>query len=212
VQVGFEVEFAAREEDCYSVVADWAGEDDLIPRTHRSRINVHARQRLSNSSGGDVHLVGLAMLDHFRVAGDNSNPGALGRACHGANFGFQNFCGQSFFENEGYRESFAASAGHGEIIHRAVDGEFADGATRKAKRLDYEAIRGNGEWCAIDPHVSGVCQWLRLSASKQRNKETFHQLAAGFAAGAVGHFDLWFAESDGRLLPRSNSRAGQAAV
>jgi hypothetical protein len=47
--------------------------------------------------------------------------------------------------------------------------------------------------------------------SKQRNKKAFHQLATGFAAGAVRHFDLWFAESNGGL-PRRKRRSGYAAV
>jgi hypothetical protein len=51
-----------------------------------------------------------------------------------------------------------------------------------------------------------------LSVSKQRNKKAFHQLATGFAAGAVRHFDLWFAESYRRLLSRRNRRGSHAAV
>ena len=82
----------------------------------------------------DVHAVGLAVLHHLGVAADDRDAGLARRLAHGAHFGLQHFRGQPRFENEGHYQRFGARARYREIVDRAVDGQFADGAAGKAQR------------------------------------------------------------------------------
>jgi hypothetical protein len=43
--------------------------------------------------------------------------------------------------------------------------------------------------------MGGIAQRLRRS-KKKRSEQSFHEPAASFASGAVGHLDLGFAKAD----------------
>jgi hypothetical protein len=47
--------------------------------------------------------------------------------------------------------------------------------------------------------MSGISKRLRGRGKKQWRKQAFDQQATGFTSGAMGHFDLRFAETDLRL-------------
>ncbi|MGA2420797.1 MAG: hypothetical protein ABSG69_11985 [Candidatus Acidiferrum sp.] len=60
----------------------------------------------------------------------------------------------------------------------------------------HKAVGGHGNACAVDLNVGGVGQWALRGAVEKRSEQTFNQPAAGFATGAMGHFNLRFAEFD----------------
>ena len=110
---------------------------------------------------------------------------------HGANFGFQNFGRQAGFEHEGDHQRLGARARDGEIVDRAVDRQFADGAAREsaagfttklsvvmARRVPFDLT------CAASPSGSAD------GAEEKRREQAFDQPAAGLAARAVRHLDL----------------------
>ena len=78
-QVGFEVELAASQKDGDAVIADGAGQKNLVARANRSWINLQAGQGTTNAGGGDVHAIGFAVLDHLGVASGDFDAGLRAR-------------------------------------------------------------------------------------------------------------------------------------
>src|SRR5271165_1179836 len=100
-QVGFKVEFAAREEDGDAVVPNRSREDNFVAETNGSCIDGHLRHEAADTGGCDVHAVGFAALDYLRISADHDDSGTLKGGSHGADLALENRCGQSLFENEG---------------------------------------------------------------------------------------------------------------
>ena len=100
-------------------------------------------------------------------------PGLFRGLGHGANFRFQNIRRQSGFQNKSHDDRFRPRAGHREIVHRAVDGQLADGAAGKTQRLDHKTVRGHGDSCSVDLDVRGIAQRALGSAKKKRSKQSF---------------------------------------
>ena len=78
--------------------------------------------------------------------------------------------GQAGFEHVGDHQRFGAGAGNRQVVHRAVDRQFADGAAGKAQRLDHElsvvmAMRVPlMSTCAASP--SGSVESIRTAAAR----------------------------------------------
>ena len=81
-------------------------------------------------------------------------------------------------------------AGNCQIIHGSVDGELANGAAGETQGVHHEAIGGEGDVGSADFDVRGVCESLCRGIEEKGSKQAFDESAAGFATGAVGHFDL----------------------
>src|SRR5208282_1980168 len=112
-QIGFEIEIAAGEQDGDAMIADGAGEKNFVAGAHGLRRDFDAGEKAPDSGGGDVHGVGLAVLDDFCVAAGDADTSFFGGFAHGANFGFQNIGGQTGFEDEGDDDGFGAGTGNG---------------------------------------------------------------------------------------------------
>ena len=128
-------------------------------RADRGRA-VDAGNRPPDAGGGDVHAVGLAVLHHLGVAARDGDPGRAGRPRHGAHFGLQDFRRQAGFQHIGDDQRLGARAGNGQVVDRAVDRQFADGAARKTQRADHEAVGGDGDARAVQADVRGIAQRL----------------------------------------------------
>ena len=58
------------------MIADGAGEQNLVADTHGARIDCHAGKQAPDAGRRDVHVVGLAVLDDFGIAGGDSHAGS----------------------------------------------------------------------------------------------------------------------------------------
>ncbi len=120
----------------------------------------------------------------------------------------QDIGGQSGFENEGDDQGFGSGAGDGEIVHRAVDGEFADGAAGKTQRLDDKTVGGHSDAGAVDLNVRSVGQAVRGGTVKKRREQAFdsRRLAlppAPWAISICGSRNWIFGRSDQRAARSS---------
>ena len=115
------------------MIADGAGEHDLVAGANRRGGELEAGNQAADAGGGDVHLVGFAVLDDFRVASRDDHAGALGCGGHRADFGFENIGGQPGFEHVAAHQRDGACAGNGEIVDGAIHCELANGAPGKAR-------------------------------------------------------------------------------
>ena len=61
------------------MIADGTREQNLIASANRARIDSHAMNQTADASGGDVHLIGFAVLDDFGVSGDDADTRVVGR-------------------------------------------------------------------------------------------------------------------------------------
>lgn len=210
-KIGFEIEFAAREQDGNAVIADRAREKNPIADADRTRINRDAGKEAADAGGGYVHAVGFAMLDDFGVTGSDANTGILRGFGHGSNFGFENRGGQSGFENVRDDEGFSASAGDGEVVDGAVDGEFADRTAGEGDGLYDKTVGSDGNFRAVDFDMSSIAERAGRVPEKERSEKTFDQFAAGFAAGSVSHLDLRVTEAYARRIGQQRGGSGRVA-
>ena len=81
--VRLDVQLAAGQHDGDAVIADRAGHDDGVARLRPRHAEVHVPLDEADARGVDVAAVGLALLDHLGVAGDDVHPGRGGRVPHG---------------------------------------------------------------------------------------------------------------------------------
>ena len=77
--VGLDVELAAGQHDGDAVVADRAGHDDGVARLGLGHAEAHVPLDEPDARGVDVAAVGLALLHHLGVAGDDVHAGRGGR-------------------------------------------------------------------------------------------------------------------------------------
>ena len=195
-QVGFEIELAARQQDGDAVIADRAGEQDLVAQAHRARIDVHAVNRAADAGGGDVHPVGLAVLDDLGVAAGDAHP----RAARGF----------------AMARTSASSTGVGRPASRTKVTTRASALAPETARSFTVPLTASSPIeppgkrsgfttklsvviaiCApLMSTVRGIAERFRGSAEKKRSEQAFDQPAAGLAAGAVRHLDLRIAETN----------------
>lgn len=179
------------------MIADGPGKQNLVPDAHRTRIDRHSMKQAANAGGGNVHLIGLAVFDDFRVSPGDADSRIPRGFRHGANFRLEHRCREPGFEHKGDDHGFGARARYRQIVHRAVHRKFADRSTRKAKRFDNKAVSRDGNGAPIDVDVRGVSQGPRRRSKEQWREKAFDQLAAGLTSGSVSHLDLGIAKPDG---------------
>ena len=107
----------------------------------------------------------LPRLTTFVSPVTNCTPASRGGGAHRLDHAAQVLDGQALFENERRGEIERARSAHGEIVHRAVDGEAADVAAGKEDRRDHEGVCGEGQARAADrrgPPGRPACRGLGL--------------------------------------------------
>ncbi len=97
----------------------------------------------------------FAPVHHFRVSGDDADPGLLRCALHRLHHPPQVVHRQALFQDQAGGEAERSSAAHGQIIDRAVHGQRADVAAGEEQRADHEGIGGKGEFTPLAPARRG---------------------------------------------------------
>ena len=134
-EFGFEIEIAASQQNGDAVIADRAGEQDFIAGPNGSRIDSAPLECGCPRPVVVMYMPSALPCSTTLVSPPAMRtPAAFGRLGHGANFGFQNSSGKARFEDERDHHRFGFGARNGEVIHRSVHGELADGAAGKASR------------------------------------------------------------------------------
>lgn len=150
-----------------------------------------ARTDRSQPGGADIHAVGPAVLDHLGVAGHDRHARAARGGGQGFQLGAEHAGGQAGFENQRHGDRHRPGAGHGQIVDRAVDGQFADRAAGKPQRLNDEAVCRHGDAAGGQLQRGGIRQGVEPGIGQNRPDQSFDQLARRFTAGAVRHRDLF---------------------
>ena len=169
----------------------------LSPRPHRARIDVHSGKQAADAGGGDVHLIGLAVLDDFGVAAGDADARLARGFCHGANFGFENWRRQSGFEHitspPGLPLLLPRPRGHSRCrlpqVRRWSRPENVSGLTTKLSVVMATCV-------PLMSTMRRVAERARRGAKEKRREQSFDQPAAGFASGSVRHLDLRIAKAD----------------
>ena len=128
-----------------------------------ARSIVDSRNRAADAGGGDVHASALPCSTTLVSPPAMLTP-ARSAASAMARTSASRIGGQAGFENEGDHHRFGTRAGNRQIVHGAVDGQFADGAAGKRRGLTTKlsvviATRGSVdfEWAA-SPEVRMSCR------------------------------------------------------
>ena len=93
----------------------------------------------------DEDAVALASVHDLGVAGDQLHPAAAAATLHRLDDPPQRLHRQAFFQDQRRAEIERPRAAHGQIVHRAVDGERADIAAGKEQRSDNVGIGREGQ-------------------------------------------------------------------
>jgi hypothetical protein len=72
------------------MIADGAGQQDLVPRTYGTSIDFDAWQGNADAGGSDVHAIGLAALDNLGISAAHGNARPLKRLRHGTDLRCEN--------------------------------------------------------------------------------------------------------------------------
>ena len=148
---GFEFEAFAHGHDGDAVHGDLAAEENFVagPGARWGRCSTPSRDH-ADAGGVDEDSVGLAAIDDFGVAGDERDARGVGGFAHRVHDSRRNRrIGSPFLEDESDGEMQRARAAHGEVVDRAVDGEFADVAAGEKDRADHVGVGAEGEAGAV---------------------------------------------------------------
>ena len=151
-----------------------------------------SRSMMADCRGVDVAAVGLALLDHLGVAGDDLHPGRGGRVPHGLGDPAQVGDREALLEDEPGRQVQRRGAGHGQVVDRAVDGQVADVAAGEEQRRDHVGVGGERQPGAVDPQLRGVLERLEQRVAEGVEEDRLDQGVRRLAAGAVRHRDAFF--------------------
>ena len=179
------------------MIADGPGQQDRSPGRTEPGERSHAGHRPADAGGGDVHAVGLAVLDDLGVAADDRDAGRGAprrpwRALRpraprvGSPASSTNVTTSASARAPETARSFTVPLTASSPIEPPGNAAAAPRSCRWSSRC---ACRPTST-CAASPSGSpgGVEQ--------QRREQAFDQPAAGLAAGAVRHLDLRVAEAD----------------
>jgi hypothetical protein len=190
--VRFDVQLAAGQHDRDAVVADRPGHDDGVARPGPRHAQAHVRFDEADPRGVDVAAVGLALLHHLGVAGDDLHPGRGGGVPHGLGDLVQVGDREAFLEDEPGRQVQRGRAGHGQVVHRAVDGQVADVAAGEEQRRDHVGVGGERHPGPVDAQVGGVLERLQQRVAERVEEHRLDQGMGRLAAGPVRHRDPFF--------------------
>ena len=159
----------------------------LSPGCTRSRdscpaLGDHARRPAVR----DVHTVGGALADDFRVAGDDLHAGL--RRCFAhvgddlAEFGDR----ETFFDHEGRRQPLRASARDREVIDGAVHRDVTDGPARKAPRRNDIRVGGERQpFARRGAQRRGVAELFEFVVAERLEEHGVDQCRRRLPAGTV---------------------------
>ena len=171
------------------MVAHGAGDNDGIANLHAVGTNDNALALHANAGGVDVAAIAVAALHHFGVSSNDMHARIARGLGHGAHNGGQLLHGQAFLKDEAGGKHFRLRAGDGEIVDRAVHGQFANGAAGKEHGLHHEGVGAESQAAAGQVQQRGIAQIFQRRIAKGGQKQVLHQLVAEFAATAVAHHD-----------------------
>ncbi len=120
--VRLDVELAAGQHDGGAVIADGPGHDDGVARPGPRRTEDHVPLDQADARGVDVTAVGLALLDHLGIPGDDAHARRGGRLPHRLGDPLQVRDGEAFLEDEPGRQVERGGPGHRQVVDGAVDG------------------------------------------------------------------------------------------
>ena len=104
------------------------------------RADVHAGRDDADAGCVDVNPVAVAFLHHLGIAGGDLHAGFFAGLRHGGDDVAQCFHRQALFQDEAGREEQRLRPAHGQVIDRAIDGQFADIPAGEEQRADHERI------------------------------------------------------------------------
>ena len=158
LDLGVQVELAARQHDRRAVLADASRQQDAVTRAQTGRRELRPRIAAADAGGAHVHAVGVATLDHLGVAGDHLHAGRL-RGCGRSprpRRAARRPAGPPRAPATGQRER--PSAGDGQVVDGAVDGQLADRPAGEPQRPDHVGVGGQGQPDAVHRELAGVGQ------------------------------------------------------
>src|SRR5277367_3093079 len=156
-----QVKFAARQQNGDAMIANWPGEDNLVPCAHGLRAKIYATQRSPNARGRDIHVIRFAVFHNFGITANYSYSGVLGCHTHGTDLCLQHFCGQAGFENKCDDNCIRPCTGYCQVIDGAVNRQLSDRATWKAQRAYNKTVRGDRDTSSIDGNVRRIAKRLQ---------------------------------------------------
>ena len=193
LDVRLDVQLAAGQHDRDAVVADRAGHDDRVSRPGQRDPELGRILGDQADSGRvDVAAVGLALLHHLGVAGDDLDAGRRGGRLHRLGDADQVGDSEALLEDEPGRQVQRGGAGHRQVVDGAVDGEVADVAAGEEQRRDDVGIGGEREPGAGDVQPGRVLELLEPGVAERVEEHGLDQGLGRLAARAVRHRDALF--------------------
>src|SRR5262249_2161142 len=105
-----------------------------------SGMNVYSVRNNPDAGRVDEDFVRLRAIDDLRIASHKRNAGLRRRVAHRRDDALEIVHGNTLFQDKTSRKINRARPAHGQIIHRAMDGELANIASWKENRTDDKRI------------------------------------------------------------------------
>ncbi len=200
LDVGFDLEVTASEENRHAVVSDGSRHQHPVAGSDLVGSDVHAGGDQAHTARGDVHAVGLAALDDLGVTRDDGDAGHPARRCHGVDFGAQGHGIETLLEDQRGGDRNGAGSGHREVVDGAVDRQLTDGAARKAERVDHEGVGRERGALGSDADLGGIVQGrerraVDCGAHEGGDDHALDHGSARLATGTVRHRDAFVGEA-----------------
>src|ERR671917_2551320 len=173
------------------MIAQSAGAQYLVPRSHRSRGEGELRIRRPHSGGDDVEPVTLPALDYLGISGSDDDPGLLRGGGHRLYFVGQHFGLQPLLDNQGGGETYRGGPGDGQVVDRPVDRELSYGPAGEDQRMHHEGICGQGELGVSEGQERRVGERGERRVIEDRQQEALYELVGRLASGPVAHVYAW---------------------
>lgn len=121
-----------------------AAANDLVARLDMAHSDVGFGVYLSDPGGIDKNPVALAAFHHLGVASYDVNAGAFGGLFDADEYIPEFLHGQALFENKREGQVARRCATHGQVVHGAVHGQFADVSAGKKDGRNHIAVGAEG--------------------------------------------------------------------
>lgn len=171
------------------------------------RVRVESRE--ANACHGDIEAISLAALDDLGISGGDPHSGPPGGCCHRLDFPAEDGGLQSLLDNECTGERERGGPGDRQIVHRAVDRQFADGTARKDQRTHDEGVGRQGQLHPADGEQCRIGERGQRRIVQGGQEQPFDQLVGGFAACPVAHIDPF--RREGRYPTTQGRNRGDGA-
>src|ERR1051326_980497 len=157
-----------------AVVADRAGDDDLVAGTQR--VVAHDAPRHADAGRVDHDAVDLAAAHDFRVARDHDYAGLGARGHERRLDRLEQRHVEAFLEDHAAGEAERArGAHHRQVVHRAGDGDAADVAAGEDDRLDDVRVGGDDEELVAERDRGAVVHRAEADAVERHRREVLDE-------------------------------------